>query len=639
MDEFTSSGFSRRIDVSDFGRYLKMQGKAFALWLTFFYGILLAQPAPFQSPSPSQAPPATYNLPEPLPTSAVSSEEFERLIGLHSLPNPDGQIRKVPDFPAGVVDSKQQQPIVPVQEMLSLGGEPVGGQHPTQSPAEAPTYFANTIPWWQERCLQPILTAEPNKVFAVQLEELVWLSMQNSPKVQSILITPKIQRTDIQIAQGEFDRRRFGQTNYHDTSSPVGNTLTTGGPSRLNEQFWENSFGIRDKNRLGGKAELSQMFNARDNNSLFFKPNNQADTKLSLNYTQPLLRGAGMYYNTSSIRIAGLKTDQRVANANRELQDHTREVISTYWELVLQRYLLEQARNGQNRLKAIKQHLQNRSGTDLISTQISRASASISNQQGQIETAKASIYGLQESLRRLVNSPELAEENCIEILPLTMPAVELPEFPLEDELIAALTNRGDILAIQEDLQIAVVQKNLAINELKQQLDLETTTYVQGLRGNNQFAESFGDQFSKGRPSLVAGLTGSFPVGNRSAKAARLSRDLEIAKLQLDYTDKLNKARTDIKSAIVNAQATYATTEAAIAQTIAQKEEVDGHKVKFEDYMGENPSTSNILTDLIYAENQLIIAENSWANKQVQHMLALINIKYESGTLMTISAEP
>ena len=625
--------------MSVFERYLKMRGKAFAVWLSLSSGILLAQSAPIQSPLPSQAPPATYDLPEPLPTSAVSSEEFERLVGLNTFPAPDGQNPKVPELGMGVGNANQQQPIVHVQEMLSLEGEPVGAQSPAQPPADASSFYANTIPWWQQRCLQPILTAEPNKVCAVQLEELVWLSMQHSPKVQSILITPKIQRTDIQIALGELDRRRFAQTNYHDTSSPVGNTLTTGGPSRLNEQFWENSFGIRDKNRIGGKTELSQMFNARDNNSLFFKPNNQADTKLSLNYTQPLLRGAGMYYNTSSIRIAGLKTDQRVASANRELQDHTREVISTYWELVLQRYLLEQARNGQNRLKAIKQHLQNRSGTDLISTQISRASASIANQQGQIETAKASIYGLQEALRRLVNSPELAEENCMEILPLTMPAVELPDFPLEDELIAALTNRGDILAIQEDLQIAVVQKNLAINELKRQLDMEMTTYAQGLRGNNQFAESFSDQFSQGRPSLVAGLTGSFPVGNRSAKAAKLSRDLEIAKLQEDYREKLNKAKQDIKSAIFNAQATYATTEAAVAQTIAQKEEVDGHKVKFEDFMGENPSTSNILTDLIYAENQLIIAENSWANKQVQHMLALINIKYESGTLMTLSAEP
>jgi len=616
-----------------------MQGKAFAVWLSFLSGILIAQPVPLQTPIPKKTPQATYDLPEPLPTSAVSSEEFERLTGLQSLPVSGGQTGKGIDHPATVVHSPTRLDQGRFgQSVVEQVTDPMGRASLPQLPTDASVPNASTTAWWQERCMKPILTTELNKVYAVELHELVWQAIQHSPKVQSILITPKIQRTDILIAQGELDRRRFGQTNYNDTSTPVGNTLTTGGPSRLNEQFWENKIGIRDKNSLGGNSELSQMFNARDNNSLFFKPNNQADTRLSLNYTQPLLRGAGMYYNTSSIRIAGLKTDQRVATANRELQDHTRDVISTYWELVLQRYLLEQSRNGQYRLKAIKEHLLNRRGTDLIATQVSRATASIANQQSQIASAKANILGLQESLRRLVNSPELAEDNCFEILPLTLPAVQLADFPLEDELIAALTNRGDILAIQEDIQIAVVLKNLAINELKRQLDLDTTSYVQGLRGNNEFSESFGDQFSKGRPSLSAGATYSFPVGNRSAKANKLSRVLEIAKLQEDYKDQLNKARADIKSAIFNAQATYESTEAAIAQTIAQKDEVDGHKARFEDFMGENPSTSNILTDLIFAENQLIIAENSWATKQVQHMLALINIKYESGTLMTITAE-
>ena len=625
--------------MSDIGRYINLHGKAFTAWLSFLSGILIAQPVPLQTSAPKQTPQATYDLPEPLPTSAVSSEEFERLIGLQSMPISGAQAGNDLNLPVVVVPIPKPQEQAPTgQSIVQQPTDPMAGAILPQLPTDAFVPNARTIPWWQERCTKPILTTEMNKVYAVELHELVWQAMQNSPKVQSILITPKIQRTDIQNAQGELDRRRFAQTNYHDTSAPVGNTLTTGGPDRLNEQFFENKIGVRDKNSRGGNTELSQMFNARDNNSLFFQPNNQADTRLSLNYTQPLLRGAGMYYNTSSIRIAGLKTDQRVATANRELQDHTQDVISTYWELVLQRYLLEQARNGQHRLKAIKEHLLNRRGNDLIATQVSRAEASIANQQSQIASAKAQILGLQESLRRLVNSPELVQEDCLEILPLTMPAIQLPDFPLQDELIAALTNRGDILAIQEDIQIAVVQKNLAINELKRQLDLDTTSYVQGLQGNNQFSESFGDQFSRGRPSFSAGATYSFPVGNRSAKANKQSRVLEIAKLQEDYKDQLNKARADIKSAIFNAQATYESTEAAVAQTIAQKDDVDGQKAKFEDFMGENPSTSTILTDLIFAENQLIIAENSWATKQVQHMLALINIKYESGTLMTLTAE-
>ena len=67
----------------DFGRYIMMHGKALAIGLTFLSGIVMAQSIP------SAPPPSTYDLPESLPTSPVSSEEFERLIGLHSLPVPE----------------------------------------------------------------------------------------------------------------------------------------------------------------------------------------------------------------------------------------------------------------------------------------------------------------------------------------------------------------------------------------------------------------------------------------------------------------------------------------------------------------------------------------------------------------------
>ena len=472
----------------------------------------------------------------------------------------------------------------------------------------------------------------------VELEQLVWHAMQYSPKVQSILILPRIQQTDIDAARGEFDRRRTANTNYRDNSDPVGNTLTTGGPNRLNEQFWDNSFGLKDRNMIGGKTELQQMFNARDSNSLFFKPNNQADTKLSLNYTQPLMRGAGRYYNTSSIRIAGIKSKQKFAESNRQLQNHARDVITTYWELVLQRNLLEQSRAGLSRLKAIEKHLLDRAGRDLVKTHISRAGYAIKNQEGQIAMARANVLSLQESLRRLVNSPELSEQSCSEIIPLTMPSNELPLIPLEQELLAALTSRGDILSIQETIEEAMVQRRLAVSELKPQLDLETSSYIHGLRGANQFSEAFGDQFSNGRPGFAAGLTASRPVGNRTAKANLTSRELEIAQLKFDYTDALMKARADIKSAIFNALATYATTIAAIDGTFSALEEVKGQTDKLDVFFGENQSLSNTLNDLLDAEGRLISAENVWANKQIQHMLALMNIKYESGTLMTLGVE-
>jgi outer membrane protein TolC len=106
----------------------------------------------------------------------------------------------------------------------------------------------------------------------------------------------------------------------------------------------------------------------------------------------------------------------------------------------------------------------------------------------------------------------------------------------------------------------------------------------------------------------------------------------------DYSNALLTARADITAAVDLSKGTLASALSAIDQTWASKEEVESHMARFYDAFGDNPSLSNILNDLLDAENRLIAAENTWANRQIQHMQALAQIQYEAGTLMTISAE-
>jgi outer membrane protein TolC len=644
---------------------MRFAGKTDARMLALAILLMLCGGVSFsQSVSDSGTPPSLPYAPPPPLTyegddDGVSSEEFERFITTRK---PAVVPHTVPPAPSGLVEAPPliQEAIPFSQENRSASPtvtaqpfDPLHGPQPLVPSEPPPTYSENAAttdssappmpqqgPWWgwNEYSLSPILVGNDQGVCRVDLEQLIWQSMQYSPRVQSILIVPKIQRTEEDMARGDMDPKRFAQSIYHNTSDPVGNTLTTGGPSRLNEEFWENSAGIRDRNILGGKSDFSQAFNARDNNSLFFKPNNQADTKLSVNYTQPLLRGAGKFYNTSSIRLAGIKTKNSIANANRELQNHAMDIINAYWELTLHRYLLVQARNGQDRLKAIKQKLQDREGIDLLPSHISRANAAVSSQQGQIEIARANIKKYEAKLRQLVNSPDLQIGICQEIIPLTAPTVDIPNIPLEDELYSAIMYRGDIQSIQQEIESATVQQKLAVNELRPTLDLMASSYVRGLRGDNDFLRSWSSQFDTGRPSFTSGLEYQNPVGNRAAKANVVGRSLELAKLMNDYSNALLTARADITAAVDLSKGTLASALSAIDQTWASKEEVESHMARFYDAFGDNPSLSNILNDLLDAENRLIAAENTWANRQIQHMQALAQIQYEAGTLMTISAE-
>ena len=46
-------------------------------------------------------------------------------------------------------------------------------------------------------------------------------------------------------ADAQFDWTGFMETRWDDISEPVGNTLTTGGPTRFNDHRWDYEAGVR----------------------------------------------------------------------------------------------------------------------------------------------------------------------------------------------------------------------------------------------------------------------------------------------------------------------------------------------------------------------------------------------------------
>src|SRR5206468_3992304 len=70
-------------------------------------------------------------------------------------------------------------------------------------------------------------------------------------------------------------------------------------------------------------------------NGLPLNPENPS--AVELNYTQPLLQGAGFRVNTAPIVIARLNTEQSFFQYKDSVQELVRGVIDAYWSLVLAR--------------------------------------------------------------------------------------------------------------------------------------------------------------------------------------------------------------------------------------------------------------------------------------------------------------
>ena len=489
-------------------------------------------------------------------------------------------------------------------------------------------------PYWVRES-QLALKAPIDRTSAVDIESMIWAALAHSPHVQSIQTEPQIHETEIRQAQGNFDPTRFANSIWNDRSDPVGNTLTTGGPRRLNEQNLESKFGVRKKNELGGSLEASQDLSLRDSNSVFFVPRKQADSKMILRYTQPLMRGYGRAYNRASITIAELNFQASSHESNQALQTHVMDLNEAFWNLVYQRSQTLQISRGIERLTEIRQQLEDRSDLDLIQNQLLRARAAICSLYAKRARALAQIVESEEKLRQLINAPWIQTNLCDEIVPTTFPVTELLPIVLEEELAMALNTRPDVLAIRDQIQAANVKLRVADQDLRPTLNLVTDAYVRGLNGQYDVANSLGDQFSAGAPSYSGGLEYQRPKNQTLANAIRRQRDLEIRQLLFDLENRLLIVGKEVRTAIAVVQASHAELEASASATMANHSEVEYLDARWKNSAFLEPTQISLnLEQLLDAQQRLIQSEGSWAASQSEYMTALARLRLVVGTLLT-----
>ncbi len=489
--------------------------------------------------------------------------------------------------------------------------------------------------WWQNASKSAMQANETRAAF-VDIETLVQAALQHSPFVQSMLTDTQIQEAEIQKAWGEFDPTRFAESIFRSTSDPVGNTLTTGGPPRLNEIGVDNSAGVKKKNTYGGSLQASQEIFLRDNNSIFLAPREQADTKMAIRYTQPLMRGAGQFYNRSAISVAEMQYGTSLSETQRVLQQHVVDITQTYWELYSNRCQILQISRGIDRLNALLREIERRKEIDGIDSQILLATALIANQNARRVRASSKAATAETHLRRLVNAPWLTVENCDELVPVTSPFNSAMPIDMDLELQQALGARPDIVAIRDRIKTATVKMKVAESELKPTLNLVTSMYVHGLNGNYDVGNSIADQYASGRPSVTGGLSFQRPRNNKVANAIKRQKSLEVQKLLFELEEVLLKTKSEIYAATADVNATFIELQSSGESAIANVKNVEYLAGRWANgSFVENTAVSLQLQQLLNAEQDLITAENNWAAAEANYMIALAILKFRSGDLLSV----
>ena len=523
---------------------------------------------------------------------------------------------------------------IPQRDMSAASAMPAtNAQQRVFPPGPAPS--TRSLPlaadWWDPVVRHQLrLNATP---VIIGLDDLLVRALNHSAQVRVFSELPLIRATSITEADSAFDWYAFIDSRWDDTSDPVGNELTTGGPDRYIDNNFSHDVGIRRRTHNGGQIEFGQRLGWQQTNSRFFVPPRQGTSRLTVSYTHPFLRGSGRVYNESLTVLARIDTGIASDEMSRQLQSHLLEVIRAYWGLYLERGLYVQKLKSYERASDILKRLKQRQAIDAFESQVISAEAEVENRRSDLRRAQAAVRNSEARIRSLVNDPSLGDFSSAELIPTNSPRQHGSDLGMTESMALAVQNRPEVKQSVKQIKAACIRLDMSKNELLPVLNLITEAYVAGLEDNGATTQAVPRQFDTGRPSYSIGLQVEVPLENRAARARRLRRQLELRQLQSQYRTTLETLELEVEVAVREVDTSKTELSAKKSAMVAMRAKQDYIEKRWLLLPGENKSSSFVLEDLLTAQSRLAQAEANYLQSIVTYNLAGMNVQRATGMLL------
>jgi outer membrane protein len=513
------------------------------------------------------------------------------------------------------------------------------------------TIFSNSLD------TPPVTLAGPIKLadyvvgdrFELSLRSYVELVVANNTdiQIQKLLIEPT--RNAITRAFSIFDP--LLNANFNATRSNTATTDVLQGANTLSQlqQPWNLNY----QHLLGSGTLLNFGYRGSklSTNNAFQNFNPAFQSNVDLRFTQPLLRGRGIYVTKLPILVAR----SRLKAADYSLEDQLIRLVATaesaYWDVVGARENLRVQEQALSLADASLKRAQRELELGAISAlEIYQPQAQYARAEIFVTQARYRLQQAEDALRRQMGvdlDPELRK------LPIVLTESVLPPTdskPYDREMLVAeaLRNRPDLKAAVTNIDIDDYNIKLAQNNLRLGLDLVGQYTTQGRGGprvrgdivigpdgttntvNTIIPGGFGDAWSQmwgfGFPVYGFGLNLRLPLRDRRAIAdlADATVSKKIDALQVRRVEQ--NTRLEVLNAISQVENSRASVDLArIAADFAQKR-VEGDQKRYD--LG-----TITLFFLLDSQNALTQAQSELVNNSVQYRRNQLQLLQRTGTLL------
>lgn len=498
--------------------------------------------------------------------------------------------------------------------------------------AETPATY-----WWDEEITYPLNSNLP--IHSKTLDDLLLSSLQNSSQIRVFSEIPILRETGIQIANAIFDPVVFVNAQFDRNNRPVGSTLetTSSGDNRLKELEYSLEAGIRKRLITGANVELKEKLTNEYSTNSNTAPNPQGTAELTLRVTQPLLKGSGIAYNTTGIRISEIDSDVAQLEFLRQTESHLLEVVRSYWSLYQTRALYYQKQRLTERTQKILSELESRTSLDANSTQILRAKSALSQRKADLVRSEVAVRNSQDRLKSLLSDPLIPMFSEQEIVPLDRPFFAgIFELDILNSASQALKHRSELNQAFKQLEATMLRTELSKSDLLPTLSMFIEGTLSSLSGSNgaRYANAWNNQFTQGRPGYAGGLNFEYPLCNNTAQAVYLRDKIEIRQQINQIITSIETILLEIKVATREISASTKDVMAKYDAMLAAEKDLEALTERRGVDVGTQMETAAYLEFLLESQARLTDAEGLFVNALVTHNIALYNLERAQGTLLS-----
>ncbi|NOT00730.1 MAG: TolC family protein [Phycisphaerales bacterium] len=395
--------------------------------------------------------------------------------------------------------------------------------------------------------------------------------------------------------------------------------------------------GIRKLLPTGMQVSAQWDVNRTSTDNQFQTVNPVYESAFTTQFTQPLLRNAGLDFNRSRIEIA--RNDRRIGEQQfrRELRQTLFNVEQAYWQLVASRREVTIRARLLSEFEKIYDYLWQRRDFDTYQIQLSQTKA-------ELETSKATFIRIVNNVRdaedrliALMNDPALDLANDMEIIPEDFPTSSLVDYDPIAEVQAALDNRSEIAEARMRVENARVQVGAAKNQALPRLDLNFTYTVDGLGTN---ADDAFDQVTQSDfMEYLTTLNFEVPIGNRAARAAERRARLVHAQSIAGMKAQIEGVILEVNLAVRGIETAYQLIEPTLASANANEDQVASVIARAE------RKDFSALNQELGARNALAASRSALIDALVRYTLAIAELERSKDTLLQynniklVSTEP